>query len=481
VFWILSRNQPNTLPHRRGWPIVGNLFQVPQERPELTFSKWSKELGPVFSVKLFNMTFVVVNTYETINDVLLRKASLFHGRPNKISYIQSVLSEGDCGIVFGQPGTEWRKLRKICHQKIRMYDTGLKRIEGISNEMTQTLVEEFSSYGGQSFNPKDIIYHIFMNVMMALLLGEARNKDDTLFKMMVEYEQTVLNMSSPSGVGRELNLFPWLRYFGNKAYKKLMRLCWLKESMFEMMSMAVEDDDEMEDDVRLMSALKKAAIKDPSLTEAHCRCVSIVDTFAAGTTTSTNTLHIYLNIISHHEDIQKKLQDEVNKVVGRERMVSLTDKEDMPYTHATLLELLRFTSIVPLGVPHWPESGATLNGYTISPGSVVLLNLFGLHHDEELWEKPFEFNPDRFLDASGEVVSASHPNRRHLMAFGAGPRVCLGEVLAKSRLFLIIATLAQKFNLRPGNLKASFDPRELKYGGTLLSKEFEIITESTIY
>ena len=90
----------------------------------------------------------------------------------------------------------------------------------------------------------------------------------------------------------------------------------------------------------------------------------------------------------------------------------------------------------------------------------MIFNLWNLHHDEDFWGDPYTFRPDRFLDDDGQLLSASHENRRHLMPFGAGMRVCMGEILAISRIFLIVATIAQIFEAEQGDLKSSCDPRD---------------------
>ena len=112
----------------------------------------------------------------------------------------------------------------------------------------------------------------------------------------------------------------------------------------------------------------------------------------------------------------------VNKI-GSARAPTLDDREHMPYHNATVLEIGRFASILALGVPHKATQDTQLGPHKIPAGTYVMLNLWGLHHDEELWDEPFTFKPERFLDEEGKLVPADHPNRRRLLPFGAGQRV----------------------------------------------------------
>ncbi|ELU14150.1 hypothetical protein CAPTEDRAFT_121244 [Capitella teleta] len=462
-----------------------NLFQVRRERPELTFSEWTKDLGPVFSVKLFHSQFVVLSSFEAIYEALVTKGNSFSGKPTKNAFRAEVMTDQFSNITRLQANQTWKKLRLICHKKIKMYDTGMKRIEAISMNMIQFLVEEFKGANQTSFNPKDVIYNTVMNTIMTLLLGKTFSKDEELFEKVMEFEQALIRASAPSGRGAELDVFPWLRFFGNKTYKTLNRLVELRNQIWEMMTEEASRGDlllkEGEEDVRLMSALRDALSEEGSeLTEKHLRSVITTDIVLAGTATTSNSLYLFLNIISRHRAVQMKLQEEVDRIIGSDRTVCLTDKGDMPYTQATQLELLRYSSVVPLALPHTSLEDTIIQGKTVPAGSTVLLNLYHMHHDEDFWENPFEFQPERFLGDDGGLVSASHPNRRHLMPFGAGPRVCLGEALAKSRLFLVIASVMQKFDILSGEVLAPCDPRLLEHGVVLSSAPFQIIAKERV-
>ena len=76
-------------------------------------------------------------------------------------------------------------------------------------------------------------------------------------------------------------------------------------------------------------------------------------------------------------------------------------------------------------------------------------NLWGLHHNDAFWGDPGVFRPELFLDETGECVLPDHPARKHLLPFGAGTRVCVGETFAIARLFLWTVGLVHRFTVRP--------------------------------
>ena len=125
--------------------------------------------------------------------------------------------------------------------------------------------------------------------------------------------------------------------------------------------------------------------------------------------------------------------------------MSLNDRGSMPYLMATLQESLRYLTVAPLGVLHKVHEDTTLDGKHIPANTSFIFNHYALNHDERTFPEPFVFKPERFLDENGKYVAADHANRRAMNAFGSGPRVCVGEPLAKGRIFLVSAAILQRF------------------------------------
>ena len=196
----------------------------------------------------------------------------------------------------------------------------------------------------------------------------------------------------------------------------------------------------------------------------------------AGVTTTSNSFYAAINILAHHPDIQDTILDEVHTVCP-DGLPTLPNRPNMPYSRAFLLELLRYSSVVPMCVPHRAIADHSIQGYTIPKDTDIHINLWGLHHDPDFWTDPENFRPGRFLDASGELVPADHPNRKHLMPFGAGLRVCLGETLASARLFLWITKVVSMFQIIPakGNHSSTTDSRHFCFNTVLQPTRFEVL------
>lgn len=145
----------------------------------------------------------------------------------------------------------------------------------------------------------------------------------------------------------------------------------------------------------------------------------------------------------------------------------------LPFTEATLREILRFETLVPSSVPHRATKDTTLSGYLIPKDTIVLPGLFALHNDEEVWGDPKVFRPERFLNDDGTLDLKKDQS----LPFGAGRRLCAGETFARNTMFLCIAALLQNFNIKPANGKLP-DLKAVDCGFARLPRDFWIKFES---
>ncbi|XP_072030709.1 cytochrome P450 2U1-like [Amphiura filiformis] len=168
---------------------------------------------------------------------------------------------------------------------------------------------------------------------------------------------------------------------------------------------------------------------------------TVMQLFVAGSETTVTTLRwCFLHMIAY-PDIQSRVQDEIDSVVGRNSLPRVSDK--LPFTKATIMEVQRIASIVPMGVPHVAATDTTLRGYFIPKGTMIISNLWAIHHNQDTWDEPEKFKPERFLDSNGDLC---HQNE--YIPFSIGRRACLGENLAKMELFVHFTHLLHQFSFK---------------------------------
>ena len=134
-----------------------------------------------------------------------------------------------------------------------------------------------------------------------------------------------------------------------------------------------------------------------------------------GTDTTSGTLVWSIAYFLHHPDVLEKVQEEIDKVLGKNKKPSMIDKQKMPFVETTIMEIQRMTVLAPLAFPHCGFEDVELRGYTIPKGTTVMSNLYAVHRDETIWDQPYQFKPSRFLDKNGEII-----RRSELSPFGVG-------------------------------------------------------------
>ncbi|MBN3320221.1 CP2J2 protein, partial [Atractosteus spatula] len=188
----------------------------------------------------------------------------------------------------------------------------------------------------------------------------------------------------------------------------------------------------------------------------------VLDLSVARTETTATTLCWALLFMTKYPEIQKKVQDEIDRVIGQGWQHSMADRANMPYTDAVIHEVQRMGNIVPLNLPRM----ATKDKLCSSKGYTDLLKF----NDKNEWET-HNFNPEHFLEENGTFV-----RRDAFMPLSAGKRVCLGEQLARMELFLFFTSFLQSFTISP---PPGVEPSlEFKMGSALYPKELKICAVS---
>ena len=187
----------------------------------------------------------------------------------------------------------------------------------------------------------------------------------------------------------------------------------------------------------------------------------------AGTETTSTTINWCVLFCLHHPQVQEKVFNEIKTHVGTGRTPNTSDIPNLRYLSAVIRETQRLGSVAPI-LSRLVTSNFEVQGFLIPKDSQLMLNLTSALQDEGTWENPDKFLPERFLDASGNLIK---PNA--LIPFGIGRRLCPGESLAKMELDLFLSAMFQRFRFEPedptaelpsleGVLSLTFSPKPYK-------------------
>uniref|UniRef100_A0A2I3GI43 Cytochrome P450 n=1 Tax=Nomascus leucogenys TaxID=61853 RepID=A0A2I3GI43_NOMLE len=296
---------------------------------------------------------------------------------------------------------------------------------------------------GRPFRPNGLLYKAVSNVIASLTCGR-RFKDDPRFLRLLDLAQE--GLKEETGFLREvLNAIPVLLRIPGLAGKVLHSqkafLAQLGELLTKhrMIWNPAQPPQDLTD--AFLAEMDKAKGNPESSFSDENLCMVVADLFLAGMVTTSTTLAWGLLLMILHLDVQRRVQQEIDDVIGQMRRPEMGDQARMPYTTAVIHEVQRFGDIVPLGVTHMTSRDIEVQGFHIPKGTTLFTNLSSVLKDEAVWEKPFRFHPEHFLDAQGHFVKPEA-----FLPFSAGRRACLGEPLARMELFLFFTCLLQGFS-----------------------------------
>ncbi|XP_077133715.1 cytochrome P450 2D14-like [Ranitomeya variabilis] len=434
-------------PGPRGLPFLGNILQVDYRNPTATFNQVRKEFGDVFSLQYFWKKMVVVNGFEVVKEVLINKSEDSADRPRFPIY-ETVGYTGDTkGIVLAQYGKSWKEQRRFAMTTLRNFGMGKKSLEERVTEEAQFLCSAFKSQKDQ-FDPILLINNASSNVICSLAFGERFEYNDGKFKrLLLLYNASLKAKSGLLGQILEeipfLTHIPWLIDRVMKPQYEL--IAFLKEMILEHEK--TWDPNYARDFIdAYLAEMEKVKEDGSSSFNEKNLFLTTYDLFIAGSESTSTTLRWAVLFMLLYPDVQSQVQQEIDKVIGRERKPMMGDVLQMPYTNAVIHEIQRYADIAPLALPHMTCRDMEIKGYHIPKGTTIIPNLSSVLKDHEVWEKPLQFYPKHFLDENGKFVK-----REAFIPFSAGRRVCLGEQLARMEFFLFFTTFLQQLTFEIPN------------------------------
>ncbi|KAJ1087368.1 hypothetical protein NDU88_000544 [Pleurodeles waltl] len=436
--WSRRRYPPGPSP----LPIIGNLWTLGFELRFEPLMQLAKTHGNIFTVWLGHKPVVVLNGCQTIRDGLISHSEELSGRP-KIPMFEA-LSRGK-GVIFTS-GHNWKQQRRFGLMAMRNLGLGKKSLEGRIQCEAQNLLEFFAMKKGDSVDPSPALLHSVSNVIAAVVFGHHFSNDDKEFLTLMKANDLFTNFID-SIWARLFDAFPWVMQHLPGPHKKIfmynniMETFVKKEINIHKENGVPEEPQDLAD--YYLTQIDKTSDDATSSYDEDNMVRLLVELFVAGMETTTTTLRWALLHMVNQPDIQEKVQKELDTVLEKSEIIQYEDRKRLPYTNAVIHEIQRHSNIATFGLFRQVIKETSLQGYNIEKGTIVIANLPSSLYDPDHWETPQQFNPEHFLDKDGNFVTSDA-----FLPFSAGHRVCLGEMLARTELFIFFSSLLRAFTFQ---------------------------------
>ncbi|KAJ4774840.1 Cytochrome P450 [Rhynchospora pubera] len=468
TFLLLRKKRtPPLPPGPTGLPLVGSL---PFLNPSLHtyFTDLSKKYGPIFSLQLGSKLAVVISSSSLARAILREHDNTFANRD--VPAAARVLTYGGNDIVWTPNGPTWRMLRRICVHEMLAPHT-LDAVSGLRQREIRSTVRHIHARSG---TPVDISTEMFLNVMNTVTSTiwsgtlEGDNERESIGKNFKELVADIVDLLGRPNVS---DFFPALARFDLQGIQRKMLV--LKErfdKIFERMieNKSCDEGKRTKDFLEYMLRMEREEGGDSKIpfTMDHIKAL-LMDMIVGGTDTTATTIEWAMAELLNKPDLLKKLQEELDQVVGKDKLVEESHLPQLHFLSLVIKETLRLHPPVPLLVPHCPSSPCTINGYLIPEGSRVFINAWAIQRDPSQWTDPMEFQPERYLQQG--LKRDFNGKDFDYFPFGSGRRICAGIAMAERMVGYLLATMVH-----------SFDWKLLEGEEVDMSENFGIVVKKTV-
>ncbi|HLY26106.1 MAG TPA: cytochrome P450 [Aggregatilineales bacterium] len=411
-------------PSNRFWGLE-NLYHFQGARL-LTLAQRLACYGDAAYCKLGPFPLYFFNHPDSVREVLVEHADSFYKPRRQKEVIGQVIRDG----TFNADGPYWKQQRRLVQPAFHA-----KRIEAYADIMvneTSALLESWDL--GQTAREVDL-YQEMLKVTMAIIAqalfgaeikGQAAAISHAL-KVCMDTEtrqmQSLIRVPQWVPTPRHLEFGQAIKFFDQLIYGFIHERRQSQEDRGDLLSMLLLAADEAH-------TMSDNEVRDEALT-----------LFSAGHETTANTLAWTWLLLSQHPEVERKLAEEVRRVLGQ-RSPGLADLSKLPYVEMVIKEALRLHPPAYALVRETIQE-VTIGGYRIPVGNIVMVSQHVLHRDPRFFEQPDKFMPERF--------AADTPNpfpRYAYFPFGAGPRICTGQALAMMEAQIILTMIVQHCSVR---------------------------------
>ncbi|KAG2353725.1 cytochrome P450, partial [Suillus spraguei] len=344
---VLNNNPAPYPPGPRGWPLVGNIRDMPQIKPWLTFAEWGRKYGAISHIEVLGQHIIVLNSVKSAVDMLDKKGTVYSDRPVLPMASELVGWKHSLGLL--PYGDRFRQYRKNIH-KIMGNRSALQVYHPVEEIETRRFLKRVF------LNPEQLqvhVRHTAGTIILGIAYGyEVKGNNDPLINLADRAMDQFSRSTAPGAF--IVDVVPFLanvpEWFPGAGFKRSARE-W-RQTLEEMVTTPYKFvRDQMAAGIARTSFTSNI-LEGPALSaeEDHVLKWSALSLYAGGADTTVAAVYSFFLAMTLFPDVQKRAQAEIDAVVGPDRLPSFADRDSLPYTEALVKEVFRWHAVGPTGV-----------------------------------------------------------------------------------------------------------------------------------
>ncbi|KAJ7611372.1 cytochrome P450 [Mycena polygramma] len=442
---IISLRKGRLPPGPRGLPLLGNLFQLKADA-WLTFTEWKEKYGPLVHINVAGQSILIMNTHKVAADLLDRRGSIYSNRPRWI--VASEILTGGLLMVFTQYNDVWRRMRRAGHEGLNKQVAS--QFHALQSKEALLLID------GMLRQPhlwNEHIRRATASAIWSVIYDKPpiRDSQDPAIDAVNDFITRIARAAFPGS--HLVDFFTWMNYLPKSLapWKRDAEDWYRKDSkVFEDLYAEAKHRVKSGEECPSFAANLVRDVERHGLSDKESAWLA-ASLYAAGADTTSGVLSWFMLAMVLFPDVQRKIQEELDAVVGRSRLPNFADRARLPYLQATVREALRWHPVDPVGLPHQSLEDDWYEGYFIPKGTICIANVWALNRDVEAYgADAADFNPSRYLDEKGQLKPALADTKEEgHVSYGFGRRICIGRHVANNSLFIGIACILWGADIRP--------------------------------
>ncbi|CAD5224519.1 unnamed protein product [Bursaphelenchus xylophilus] len=442
-------------------PFVGNVLELSkEERWENKFIEWSQQYGSIYTYWLGEMPVVAVCDYQDMVKYFVKNSEVFSDRLETRNVMEEVKGY-TLGVVVNS-GEDWREYRRFSLKVLRDFGLGKNQMEErILDELYLILEKVNNELDAEEidfFKYSDIAIGSIINNIVAgyRFTGGHEHEFDRLKNLATQLMQDIMTPTANLALNNpSLMQVPVLNWRAKRAVECMREILVFLDRQIQK---HVAENDYTQDlephdyiDAYLLERQrhiqKEGTEGKYNFPELRNICM---DLWVAGQETTSSTLTWIIAYLIRYPEVQEKMQQELDAVIGSTRIIRNADRPDLPYTNAVIMESQRHCNLVAQNIPRCLSEDVEIDGRHFQKGTVILPQISVLLQNPKIFPEPRKFNPDRFIDQNGKLKQVEE-----LIPFSLGKRICLGEGMARMELFIFTANLFNQYKFSAGKVPPS--------------------------